>query len=124
MATLTLNKVWVNRWDNGQAVSGLSARDREEAYSIVGEVRTYGGGRQRSITTQGEHGSYGFTLRRISRADVETLRAWKGIAVQVRDHAGRRFVGTYFALPVREYPDDVTVFDVAITVQVTTVDES
>lgn len=124
MATLTLDRIWVNRWDTGQAVSGQSARDRGEAYSVDGEVRTYGAGRQRSITTQGEHGTYTFKLRMLSRANVELLRAWKGIAVQVRDHVGRRFVGVYRAVEISEYTGDPTIFDVAINLQTVSVDES
>jgi hypothetical protein len=124
VATLTLDRIWVHRWDTGEAVSGFSARGRDEAYVRAGEVRTYGGGRQRSITTVGERGTYGFALKRVPRSTVETLRAWIGIAVQVRDHIGRRVVGVYFGVTIGEYPGDPTAFDIAISVQATSVDEA
>jgi hypothetical protein len=100
MATLVLNRVWVNLMSSGQGVSGVSARG--EAYQVPTEVRTYAGGRRRAITMVGEVGSYKVQLLLISRATVDTLRAWQGQLVQVRDNKGRRFFGVYPSVEVVE----------------------
>jgi hypothetical protein len=102
MATLNLTKVFVNLVSTGAAVSGVSARDRAEDYTIPGETRTYAGGRRRAITQAGELGTYKFQLMLISRASVDTLRSWQGQTVQVRDNKGRRFFGVFYGVSVVE----------------------
>lgn len=102
MATLALNKVWINLMATGQGVSGVSARDRAETYQVPTEVRTYAGGRRRAVTSAGELGSYKVQLLLISRASVETLRSWQGQLVQMRDHKGRRFFGIYSSVDIVE----------------------
>lgn len=123
MAVLVLSKLWVNRLDTGEAVSAYS-QDRAEAHTSDGEVRGYAGGRQRSITREGEAGQFTFTLRRVPLADVETLRTWKGLTVQVRDNRGRKFFGVYFGVPiVKEYRDNLDLYDVTIELRTVTVSE-
>lgn len=121
MATLQLNAVWVNLLATGQAVKGASARGRGETYRVPGEVRTYAGGRRRSITMAGELGRYTFRMRRLTRTDVETLRGWAGQAVQVRDNKGRLFRGVFYDVDIVEYLD--AKWDVAIALDVVTADE-
>ena len=123
IATLVLDQIWVNLLSTGAAVSAQSAPDRAETYTIPGTVRTYAGGRQRSINTAGEMGTFKFTLRVTVRANVETLRTWQGQAVQVRDHKGRRWFGTFFGVDVMEYVSSNTLWDVNITMQVVTATE-
>ncbi|MEU4367559.1 hypothetical protein [Micromonospora chersina] len=101
MTMLILDRVWINRLDTGEAVAAKSW-DRSPTYDMDGEVRTYAGGRQRSITTEGERGAFSFTLRKLPLATVEVLRSWKGIAVQVRDHRGQSWVGVYFQVTPKE----------------------
>jgi len=103
MATLTLSKIFVNLIDTGEAVSGNSDPSRTQQHDMDGEVRTYAGGRQRSITREGVRGSFGFTLLQLTKANVDTLTSWIGQTVQVRDHRGQRFHGVYYAIAVGEY---------------------
>jgi|SRR6476469_72634 len=120
--TLTLTKVFVNLMSSGAAVSAQSAPGRAEKYEMAGETRTYAGGRRRSITIAGEVGTYTFVLRLAVRADIETLRNWIGSTVEVRDHKGRRFFGTYYQIEIAEYRDALF-WDVGITLSVVTTDE-
>lgn len=122
MATLTLNKIWVNLYSTGQAVSANSVPGREETYEVAGEVRTYAGGRRRAISTEGVIGVFKFALRLVARSDVDTLLTWVGQPVQVRDHKGRRFVGVYYGLAIGEYVAE-TGWDVGIVLNVVTANE-
>lgn len=118
MATLNLTRTWVNLLATGAAVSGATGRGRGESYSVPGEMRTYLGGRRRSITAAGEVGTYKFTMLRLPRVSVETLRSWTGQGVQVRDNKGRRYFGVYYDVDVGEYLD--AKWDVSITLSVMT----
>ena len=102
MATLQLTKTFVTLVSTGISVSGQTARDRPEAYSIPIEVRTYGTGRRRSVAQLGELGTYAFTMLLVPRATVDTLRSWVGQTVQVRDNKGRRFFGVYGGVTATE----------------------
>jgi hypothetical protein len=122
MATLTLTAVWINLLSSGAAVTAQSAPDRTEVYAVAGETRTYAGGRRRAVTSAGELGTYAFTLLLLARADVETLRSWQGLPVQVRDHKGRRFFGTFYGVNIAEYIDRSR-WEVSITLSVVTAAE-
>jgi hypothetical protein len=124
MATLTLTAVWVNLVATGQAVSGVSGRGRAESYEYPGEVRTYAGGRRRSITSAGELGSYGVSLFNVPRSTVETLRTWAGQTVQVRDNTGRRFVGVFFKVDVADPPPGLSLWDCSFALNVVTYAEA
>ncbi|MBM0257046.1 hypothetical protein [Micromonospora sp. 4G55] len=115
MATLILSRVWINRLDTGEAVNAQSW-DRTQDYDMDGDVGTYAGGRQRSISVEGERGSFGCTLRRVSLATILTLREWKGLPVQVRDHRGQLWVGVYLrVVPIEQ--SDPAWYDAALTVR-------
>jgi hypothetical protein len=118
MATLQLDRVWVNHLPDGAAVAAYSAVERTRSYSQAGEVRTYAGGRQRSITSAGTAGTFGFTLRLLTSASIDTLVSWIGQTVQVRDARGQRFFGVFYAVEVTEQRDAPTLYDVALTVNV------
>lgn len=122
MATLTLGKGFVNLVATGQAVSGYMDPDRGEDYEVPGEVRTYAGGRRRSITAAGEAGTYRPVFRNVPRTTVETLRTWQGQLVQVRDNVGRRFVGVYHGVTPTEIRGAGT-WDVGFTLTVVTAPE-
>lgn len=122
MATLTLDRVWVNRIDSGQAVSALSDVDRQQEYSIAGDVRTYAGGRQRSIVTAGERGKFQVTLKMVNMAQILLLRSWMGIPVAVRDARGQRVVGVFRTVPVRERRE-VGEYDVTLSVETVSIVE-
>lgn len=116
MATLTLTKLWINVLATGEAVSGFSL-DRGEELDMDGGVRTYAGGRRRAYTTPGDIGTFGFTLRHMTKADVDTLKLWRGILVQVRDHRGQRFVGVYRKVKPDEVKSDINLYDVSMTLE-------
>lgn len=124
MATLILDKLWVNLLATGQAVSAYSARDREEAYTVPGETRTYAGGRRRSVTSAGQLGRYKFVLRQLTRTDVETLRGWCGQTVQIRDNKGRRFFAVYYGIDIAEWKDLSAFYDVSLSADAVTIDEA
>lgn len=119
MAALELDKLWVNLMATGEAVSAYSAPGRPESHGIQGEVRTYAGGRRRSVAVVGVEATYAFTLLMLTAAQLETLRGWKGLPVQVRDNKGRRFVGVYYAVPADEVRDAV-LYHAAIELHVVT----
>jgi hypothetical protein len=89
---------------------------------MEGQVRTYGTGRQRSISTEGERGTFSFTLVDVSLATVETLRGWKGRDVLYRDHRGQKFFGVYWAINPIEQRTPL-LWNVAITLRTLTVPE-
>jgi hypothetical protein len=100
MATLQLTQLWINLWATGAAITGQTWISPEEDFARPGQRRLYAGGRTRAITQAGDLGTFKFRLALVDRATVDTLRTWAGQTVQVRDHRGRRFVGTYFAVAV------------------------
>ncbi|MGW3608936.1 hypothetical protein ACWD6N_03455 [Micromonospora sp. NPDC005163] len=122
MASVSLTRMWVNRVDSGEAVSAYSI-DRSRTHGIAGEVRAYAGGRQRSIAVEGERGEWSFTLRRLTLADIDTLRAWEGVLVQVRDHRGQREFGVIYDVPQVEYVHDAARYDVGLTLRMVTAAE-
>jgi hypothetical protein len=122
MATLTLTKTWINLLTSGVAVSGQTARDRPENYTVPGAVRPYAGGRQRAVTSAGVLGTYKFQLLLVSRATVDTLYSWQGLTVQVRDHKGRRFFGVFYGLSIAEIVSRAT-WNVTIDLTVVTATE-
>lgn len=122
MATLSLTKVWVNQLTDGAAISAQSAPQRARGHDVAGEVRTYAGGRQRAISTEGERGKFVFSMVDVSLATVEALRGWITHPVQVRDHRSQRFFGVYFAVDVAETKDP-SLYNVSIELRtVTTVE--
>jgi hypothetical protein len=122
MATLTLNKVWINLMPTGDAISAPSA-DRTRTYQAKGEVRTYGGGRQRAITAEGLSSTFAFTLRLVTWAQIQTLVSWIGRTVQVRDHRGTQYYAIFNTVTPVEIPKNPAKFDVQISVSTVTFTE-
>jgi hypothetical protein len=122
MTSVTLNKLWINRVDSGEAVSGASGRDKDQSFSMALDVRTYASGRRRAVSTVGEVGSLPFTLVAVNLATKEKLRGWVGLLVQVRDNRGQRWFGVFAGIEVREYmrPD---LYAVSFTLLTTTYTE-
>ncbi|PZG17808.1 hypothetical protein C1I95_14760 [Micromonospora craterilacus] len=116
MAVLILDRVWINLMADGEAISAFSA-ERGRTVAVQGETRTYGGGRRRAITQQGHTETRPFTLRRVTTAQVETLRRWLGQEVMWRDYRGQRAVGVLFDLDVHEWKTEIDLYDVTTTLQ-------
>ncbi len=116
MATLVLRAVWLNLMASGEAVAAPSSfPSRKRDTTMEGGVRTYGGGRRRSITTVGRATTMAFTLRRVTTAQMARLEEWIGQDVMYRDYRGQRFVGVYYGLDVTEYKAEIDLYDVGIT---------
>lgn len=113
MATLQLDRVWINLMATGDALSAYST-DRGRNMALDGEVRTYGGGRRRSVTAVGRGNTMAFTLVYLQELQVVTLENWMGLEVMYRDFRGQRFVGAYFALGYKEHKEP-TRWDISLT---------
>lgn len=119
MTMLTLNRVWLNRVDTGEAISAPGSRDRQTGWAVDGQVRTYASGRRRGVITAGLKGEIPRTLLAIDYATVQKLQTWLGLNVQYRDNRGQKYFGLFLDLAVREYlrPD---LYAATITIQTTT----
>lgn len=122
MAILLLNRLWLNRLDTGEAISGPSGRDRATGYSIDGSVRTYASGRRRAISIPGLKGEVSRSMVDIDYATKEKLITWLGLTVLMRDHRGNRWFGTFFDVEISEYMP-VDMYSLTITLNTTTVVE-
>jgi hypothetical protein len=119
---LTLNKLWINRVDTGEAISGGSGRDRSTGWSIDGSVRTFASGRRRSIAVAGVRGEVPRTMVALDLTTKDLLVSWLGTQVQMRDHRGQKWFGVFYAIDVAEYMHP-GLYSATITLQsVTTVE--
>jgi len=75
--------------------------DRVEVDSHAGGVRTYAGGRRRIISGPATDRSSALTLHRVSYADVETLRRFRGQCLLLRDGQGWRRWGSFLDLSIQ-----------------------
>lgn len=66
---------------------------------VVGEVRTYAGGRSRPVLGAGTPGQTPLSIRTTDRAVIATLKSWAGRTVLVRDSLGRGEFGVFFEVP-------------------------
>lgn len=123
MATLSLQKLWINVLPDGAAVSAYSIPARTRSYEAKIDNRVYAGGRVRAIAQEGVQSQIGFTLRLASWANVETLVGWLGRVVQVRDHRGTRYFGVFASVVPVEVPNESLLWDVQLEVKVVTFDE-
>jgi hypothetical protein len=96
MATLTLDRVWINLIPSGESVNGWAAPVRSETFEVPGDIRRYAGGRERATRLRGMTESKQFAMQRLSTVDKDTLKSWAGRHVQVRDLSGK-WLGTFFA---------------------------
>jgi hypothetical protein len=122
MATIALDRVWINLWPSGESVAAQST-DRTRSTEAQGEVRTYAGGRQRSITKEGVGRQFAFTLRMVTWVQIQTLESWIGRTVQVRDHRGTRYFGVFQAVTPVEIRGLTVEWDCQIAVREVTVVE-
>jgi hypothetical protein len=99
-----LSKLWLTNVVSLESIGAGSDPKRAQAYSVKGEIRTYAGGRQRSVGSIGAAGQWSFTLVELTLTQVNTLRTWmaSGVTVFARDHRGQSMYGTFFAVDVGE----------------------
>jgi hypothetical protein len=119
MPTLTLSKLWINRMDTGESISGASGRERSTGYSVDGSVRTYASGRRRAVAVVGLRAEVTRTMVMVDYATKELLVSWIGALVQMRDHRGNKWFGVFYGVEVNEYMR-TDLYSVAVTLQVTT----
>lgn len=123
MASLTLNRSWLNRLDSGAGISALSSVGKARTFTVDGEVSTWAGGRQRAMFTPGERGQMPVTLLILSASTVDTLRSWEGVPVIFRDTFGLSFVGVFFNVTPADRRGEPGVFNAEFTLMaVSTVD--
>lgn len=115
MAMITLRKLWIHLIDTGIGLSFYTSFDRGISKSMQGEVRTYAGGRQRSVSAVGVKETLTLTLKNVDQTSIDTLETWFGQTVCVRDHRGRRWFGVFYALEIADRRKK-TMHDVGITI--------
>ena len=103
MASVALDTVFLSlASDLTQSVQlDVPAVDDDEQGS--GDVRTYAGGRQRSISRAGVRRTLPLEPDWLTREQVATLRSWRGLTVLYRDPTGRKFYAVYHALRCSPY---------------------
>lgn len=121
---IQLTRMFLTSVVSGETHGWYTDPDREQSYSVKGEIRTYAGGRQRAVGSIGASGSWTFTLVELSLADTVVLRTWmeSGVTVFARDHRGQSMYGTFFQVdvgetPVTTYSSPNNLFTAAMTVQ-------
>jgi hypothetical protein len=122
MATLVLDRVWINLVPTGDAVSARST-GRAWSTEVSGEIRTYADGRRRSVTTEGVGVTAALTLALLTQAELETLESWMGSTVQIRDFRGQRAFGVFLAVTRVEVPNEKTMWHAQLEIRTVSVDE-
>lgn len=111
MTILTLDKLWINRLDTGEAIAaGSSPSDRSQQHAKQLAVREYASGRLRAVSTGWQSSRLVYRLMNISQAQKDLLVSWMGVPVQVRDYRGQKWFGVIADVDVSEYeqPDRYT----------------
>lgn len=118
MATLTIDRIWINLAVSGadDYVKGLRDASESDSRSSVGRIVQYTGGRQRGITQKGVATGWSFTLRGVTAADTDKLASWIGQTVLVRDNRGRKVWGFYLAVPRVPWKEQLDLYDVSLSV--------
>lgn len=96
MATLTLNKSWLNLLDTGVGISFYTLKEKSLTRSVKGEVRQYAAGNQVAIAAKGVKGAFSFSIARLTQTDVDVLDTWLSQAVIYRDTRSRALFGVFF----------------------------
>ncbi len=122
MTVLNLTRLWLNRLDTGEAISGASGPGPATGIAMDGAVRTYAAGRRRSISTAGLKVEVPRTMVALDFATKDRLISWVGTLVQLRDFRGGKWYGVFFELNITEYrrPD---LYSASFTLQGTTTTE-
>lgn len=104
MTAVTLTSIWLNDAEtpsDGVTVIGTALGDSP---TIGGAVRTYAGGRQRAILTEGTTRSLSITLTLVDETTREWLESHAGRTIWVRDPFGLRRSGVYFGFDRTQQP--------------------
>jgi len=122
---ITFAATWITDLATSTSVQ-VYKTERTEQDSLDVQVRNYAGGRRRIISTPARVRLSALTFRRVSVADVETLRTWRGRILLLRDAQGWRRWGTYADIvPATVSPaPSVPTYEVSLTWQDVDYDES
>lgn len=124
MAIITLNQSWLqSAGGDASTIITCYSSDRSESRTTNGEVRTYAGGRQRSIALEGKRREFKYSLRDLDQADLDVLAALAGTSCLFRDHLGRKMFCTFFTYEISERRT-FGLYDVSTTLIEISYDES
>ncbi len=122
MTILQLNRLWLNRMDTGEGISGASGRMPSTSYAMDGAVRTYSSGRRRAFSTTGLKVEVPRQMVALDYATKELLVTWLGVYCLMRDYRGGKWHGVFYDVAVSEYMRS-DLYAATITLLVTTTDE-
>ena len=103
MASVTLNKLWINLLSTGEGIAGASNRGKSYGAEVDLSVRTYANGRRRAIATAGIKREIPYTLVALDLATKIKLESCIGQSIQVRDNRGQKWFGTFAGVSTSEY---------------------
>lgn len=105
MATVTLDRCWLNQASNPAVSVGFFSDGRSDNRETPGEVRAYANGRLRLVSRTGSRQTLGVTARNLTPAQVAQLDSWRGAVLLFRDVWGRAVYGTFLSVSVVDYRD-------------------
>jgi hypothetical protein len=115
MASVTLDRMWVNLASNPSQYLTLSHAKWTGQDSITGDFRQYGPGRVRQVLSGGSLGTQSFSFLTEDLSPVVLLKAWKGRTVCLRDHRGRREFASFLAVNEDDISTRLTQVSVSFT---------
>lgn len=103
MALVSLDAVVLAPVDDLSSQVALEVTSLQERAAKSGEVRTYAGGRRRSVTKAGSQRSVTMGLEVIrDRPLLDRLASWQGQVLLLRDPRGRKVYGVYYDVDISE----------------------
>ena len=87
--------------DPSQRIVAYTAGWSDQTVKRV-EVREMAGGRLRAVTRAGSRRSLGWTMRKLTKAQVLLAEDWAGRVVMIRDRQGRKEYGVYAEVTVTD----------------------
>jgi hypothetical protein len=98
MASVHLSRCYVhNAADPSQYVELITTTNNGTPI-VVGQVRTYAGGRRRLVRSSGQSENVAYSFQPTDPDVTWQLEQWVGSLVMVRDEVGRKRWGTYLQL--------------------------
>lgn len=97
--SVTLSRCWIALASDLSSSIQIDADSIDEAPTMTGQVRTYAGGRQRSIVRAGIANQVTLKATLVDPATLSTLTSWLGQTMLLRTPFGDRWWVTLFAAP-------------------------
>lgn len=99
MASIELDKLWVHLADDPDTYIVLDYVDEQVTPARKVDVRTYAGGRRRSVTTPERTRRSEWSLGILTRQQLDTLDRWLGRTLMVRSPSGELIWGVCSQVP-------------------------